>query len=219
MFRPYCIVRLSWALPCTYAPAKAPLPGPSKASRCSENPEFTACPSMVPIRRCSHHVESSWRVCQVDPRSGEILKCDVIMGDSWVKSYLDELEAIVVCKPSPKRCGKASGRCCAYMMRWYGSAVKLNLSSEGEATGSPSSSNANGSRYSCMSTCPDGVGELHQLPQQDTIGVGAHAARARRAWKNPTAQDGGWPTLRYSGDDMWRCGRHVRKCMKTYENV
>ena len=32
-------------------------------------------------------------MAQVDPRSGEILKCDVIMGDSWVKSYLDELEA------------------------------------------------------------------------------------------------------------------------------
>jgi len=34
----------------------------------------------------------SMGIAKVDPRSGEILKCDVIMGDSWVKTYLDELE-------------------------------------------------------------------------------------------------------------------------------
>jgi len=28
----------------------------------------------------------------VDPRSGEIIKCDVAMGDSWVKAYLEDLE-------------------------------------------------------------------------------------------------------------------------------
>ena len=28
----------------------------------------------------------------MDPRSGKIIKCDVAMGDSWVKAYLEDLE-------------------------------------------------------------------------------------------------------------------------------
>ena len=31
-------------------------------------------------------------IAKVDPRSGEVVKCDVVMGDSWVKSYLQDLE-------------------------------------------------------------------------------------------------------------------------------
>ena len=32
----------------------------------------------------------------MDPRSGEIIKCDVAMGDSWVKAYLQDLELELV---------------------------------------------------------------------------------------------------------------------------
>lgn len=34
----------------------------------------------------------SMGIAKVDPRSGEIIKCDVAMGDSWVKAYLEDLE-------------------------------------------------------------------------------------------------------------------------------
>mmetsp|Transcript_58041 Transcript_58041/g.136019 ORF Transcript_58041/g.136019 Transcript_58041/m.136019 type:complete len:974 (-) Transcript_58041:104-3025(-) len=34
----------------------------------------------------------SMGIAKVDPRSGEIMKCDIVMGDSWVKNYLGELE-------------------------------------------------------------------------------------------------------------------------------
>ncbi|CAJ1347895.1 unnamed protein product, partial [Effrenium voratum] len=38
----------------------------------------------------------SMGIAKVDPRSGEIIKSDVCMGDSWVKAYLQDLEMQVV---------------------------------------------------------------------------------------------------------------------------
>mgnify|MGYP002803376676 FL=1 len=38
----------------------------------------------------------SMGIAKVDPRSGEIIKCDVAMGDSWVKAYLQDLELELV---------------------------------------------------------------------------------------------------------------------------